>query len=93
MEQLVVDTDRRTMIERELPRLPLDYFTEEVPVPDDWADRVASSYLWFSAVYEPDADEAARRGWPVVHVAGGHLHMVVAPDQVAAALVAILGPF
>jgi hypothetical protein len=91
MDAVLEDSDRRAIVEDELPRLPLDYFTEEVPVPDGWADRVACSYLWYSPVYEADAAEASRRGWPVMRLEGGHLHMAVAPERVARALLALAG--
>jgi len=90
MESLVPDAGRRAEIESELPRLPLDYFEEAIPIPDGWSDRVACSYIWFSDPYRPDADEAAGRGWPVHRLPGGHLHMSVEPEAVTALLVEVV---
>ena len=43
-----------------------------------------------SDVTEPPAGNAAEaRGWPVTTLAGQHLHTIVAPEQVAAAIDAL----
>lgn len=75
---------RRTVTE-EQPRLPLDYYLEQVPTPAGWDDHPCR-YLLFSTAYEGQAAEARRRGWPVRSVPGEHLHQVVDPDAVTRAL-------
>jgi hypothetical protein len=52
---------------------------------DSWRSCRAG-YLTFSEPYRQQAGEAARLGWPVREVPGGHLHMVVSPAEVAAAI-------
>ncbi|MEX0663617.1 MAG: alpha/beta fold hydrolase [Acidimicrobiia bacterium] len=81
MEALVPDLDRRQLVERELPMLPLAFFDEPVPTPEAWVGRV--DYLQLSSAYEVEAREAASRGWTVDLLAGGHLHMAVDPEAVA----------
>ena len=44
-------------------------------------------YLLFSEGYGPEAAAARQRGWPVIELPGSHLHMLVDPAAVAAALV------
>lgn len=88
MEKLVPDATLRAAIEAELPHMPLRYFTEEIPVPAGWADT-PSGYLQFSDPYHDDAATAAERGWPVHRIEGQHLHLVVDPDAVAEAVVAL----
>jgi hypothetical protein len=88
MEKLVPDATLRTAIEAELPRMPLSYFTESIPVPSGWADA-PSAYLQFSEPYAEDAATAASHGWPVHRIEGQHLHLVVDPDAVAEAVVAL----
>lgn len=83
MEALVANSERRQLIESELPDLPLDYFDQVVPVPEHWADRVRCSYLWFSEIHRADAQEAKRRKWPVRRLVGQALHMAVRPQAVA----------
>lgn len=64
--------------------LPLAFFEEAVPA----AGRPLPGprYLLFSAGYQPAAAEARRRGWPVAERPGSHLHLLVRPAEVAAAI-------
>jgi hypothetical protein len=86
---LVPDDQVRAALEAEMPNLPLDYFDRTVTVPDGWTAGVRNAYLLFSDVYAEEATEAARRGWPVQHLSGTHLHNVTHPASVAAALVSL----
>jgi Alpha/beta hydrolase family len=66
--------------------LPLAFFEERLPqLPGGWP-RGRAAYLVFSAPYRREAAEAARAGWPVLELPGGHLHMAVRPAEVAAAI-------
>ena len=84
---LVPDPARRSILESALPRVPLTSVEEVPPTPTVWTGPAA--YLRLSAVYLAEAAEAARRGWPVAHLDGGHLHFTVAEDTVAAALIGL----
>ncbi|MSP21846.1 MAG: alpha/beta hydrolase [Dehalococcoidia bacterium] len=86
MERLVPNAALRLDVERELPSLPLSYFDERPPVPHGWPDAPCW-YLQFSGAYAPQAAEAGHRGWPVRHLTGGHLHMLVQPAAVAECLI------
>ncbi len=86
---LFPDIETREQVEQGQRRLPLSYFSQSVPVPRRW-DGTPGAYLAFGETYAKDRDEAAKRGWPVATVSGGHLHMLVDPDQVAAETVALL---
>jgi hypothetical protein len=79
---LYPDADTRTALTAEEPRLPVDYYLEQVPAPAGWADR-ACAYLRFSPGYEAEAGLARERGWPVRAVPGGHLHQIVDPAAVS----------
>lgn len=92
MENAVPDPARRAAMEAELPRVPLDYFSENVPVPEGWDDDVLLAYLQFSPVFDADATAARERGWVVDRLAGSHLHMLVDPDAVANWLVGLSFP-
>jgi hypothetical protein len=85
MRTLVPDDDLRKEVEDELPSLPLAYFEEAVPTPASWAED-RCRYLQFSEAYLPAAADAEAKGWPVVRLAGGHLHMLVDPSAVTEAL-------
>jgi len=75
----------RRCVTDEQPALPMDYYLERVPSPAGW-DDLDCCYLQFSQAYDGQADEALRRGWPVLRVPGEHLHQVVDPDAVAQAV-------
>ena len=73
-------------VEREQPRLPLAYFRDRMPVPPGWDVGLAAAYLAFGDTYAAERSAAERRGWPTRTLPGRHLHMLVHPDQVTAAL-------
>lgn len=69
--------------------LPLAFYAETPPpLPEGWPPSRAG-YLVFSEPYQEQAAEAARLGWPVRELPGGHLHMVDSPAEVAAAIIAL----
>lgn len=90
MASLIPERTLRREIEEEMPSLPLGAFEETVPVPAGWPASPCG-YLHLSPPYEPEASEARSRGWPVTHLPGGHFHMAVDPDAVAAALLHLTG--
>jgi hypothetical protein len=75
----------RELLTSEQPRLPLTYYSEQVPAPAGWDDHPCG-YLLFSAGYYGEAEQARERGWPVRFLPGEHLHQVVDPRGVADAL-------
>jgi hypothetical protein len=83
---LFPDEETRAAVEAEQPRLPLSWFDERIPVPDDWAER-PSAYLAFGDTYAEEQAFARAQGWPVRVLAGRHLHQLHDPDGVAAAVV------
>jgi hypothetical protein len=89
LSPLFPDADTRRTVTAEAPALPLAFYTEALPpVPDAWAG-CRCGFLQFSAGYQEQAAAAYRRGWPVRELAGEHLHMLIDPDAVAAALVGL----
>jgi hypothetical protein len=69
--------------------LPLSFFEETVPPAAATRPLRDAGYLLFSDGYRPEADEARSRGWPVTELAGSHLHPLVRPAEVAAAIVSL----
>jgi len=86
VDDLFPDAATRAAVEAEQPRLPLSYFTSRVAVPAGWAER-PSAYLAFGDTYADEIAFAHAHGWPVTALAGRHLHQLVAPAEVAAAIV------
>lgn len=85
---LVPDETLRDRFAEELEPLPLRLFEEPIAVPASFPDAPCG-YLLLSAAYEDAASSAGRRGWRVVSLDAGHLHMLVAPREVADALEAL----
>lgn len=86
MAALIPDSNKRELIEIELPRIPLSYFYGSVPPVRKWAaDR--NGYVLLSDGYLDDAEEARRRGWPVVQLLGEHLDLITKAPEVALAVV------
>jgi hypothetical protein len=88
MASLIPDSNKRELIEFELPRIPLSYFHGSVPPVRKWpADR--NGYVLLSDGYVDDAEEARRRGWPVVELLGDHLDLITRAPIVALAVVQV----
>lgn len=87
---LFPDSTVRERVEREQRRLPLSYFAGSLVIPAGW-DQRPGAYLAFGDTYVTDRTAAASRGWPVVKLAGAHLHMLVQPEQVASTILAFVG--
>jgi hypothetical protein len=87
---MLPDPAIRQVVMAEQPRLPLDYYLEQIPVPSGWDDKPCG-YLLFSQAYEGQAAEARRRCWPVRTTRGEHLHQVVDPAAVTQALLELAG--
>ncbi|HEY0167968.1 MAG TPA: hypothetical protein VGB75_13085 [Jatrophihabitans sp.] len=81
--------EAREQVEREQRRMPLAYFAGTLPVPPGWDER-PGAYLGFSQTYAAERAAAVARGWPTAVLDGQHLHQLVAPDQVAAEIQALL---
>jgi len=85
VDPLFPDPVTRREVEAEQPRLPLAHYGQELPVRAGWDDRPCA-YVAFGGTYAAEAADAARRGWRVVTLPGGHLHQLVDPAAVAAEL-------
>lgn len=92
MRRLVPDDALRRAVEAECPRLPLEYFEENPPAVDGWPDAPCA-FIQFSEAYVIAAEDAAQTGWPVHHLRGEHLHMLVEPGAVAKQLADIAASF
>ncbi len=82
---LFPDAHIRAEVEAEQPRMPLAYYDHPLPPPGE-GSAPPSGYIWFGEPYDEGAAQAAVRGWPTVHLPGGHLHMLTDPQAVAAAV-------
>jgi len=78
------DTLRQRMLNEIRPRA-LSFFTEPLPAPEAW-DTIPSGYIQFSEGYAVPAEQARKKGWPVIEFQAGHFHTLVEPTAVATAL-------
>lgn len=66
-----------------------DFFTEQLPMPQDWPDAPCA-YLRTSAAYEADARQAKMRGWPVAEQEATHFAPTEDPANTAKALINLI---
>lgn len=90
LAQLIPERELRIAISSECPRVPISFYDSAIEVPDGWARRWVG-YLRLSAAYEAQAAKAAEHGWPTRRRTGGHLDTATHPDEVAAALLELIG--
>lgn len=64
------------------PRVSLRLLSEQPPAPEDWLAR-RSGYVAFGHAYAEQAALVEAHGWEVRRLDGKHLHLLVAPDEVA----------
>lgn len=83
---LFPDEDTREAVLDGQRSLPLSYLNSAVPTPGGW-ERLPAAYLAFGENYAVERERAAAAGWPTVRLPGRHLHMLVAPEEVARRLV------
>ena len=88
IDELANDADAFAMFEKDQL---LSWFVWSILLAP-WA-HIPSGYIQTSAFYDHAADEAQRRGWPVVRIKGTHLHPTLQPDETAAAIQEICGQF
>ncbi len=75
-------------VEADQPALPAAYLDATIDVPAGW-ERAPAAYLALGDAYAEERAAAAGHGWPVRTVPGGHLHAVVDPAGVGAAVLAL----
>lgn len=80
--------ERATLLAGLRPR-SLDFFTEPLPVPEDWPDAPCS-YLQLSDAYAGPARTAQLRGWTVHEQAAHHFWAMTDPEDCATTLLALL---
>jgi hypothetical protein len=84
IDELAQDADAFAAFERDQPRVSVTWFDDRIDLAP-WS-HIASGFIQTSAFFDHAADEAARRGWPVVRIKGTHLHPTLQPDETAAAI-------
>jgi pimeloyl-ACP methyl ester carboxylesterase len=86
LQEVIPDDALRRQMVAELQPRGLDFFTEPIPVFEDWPDAPCM-YIQFSAPYDRPAAQARQLGWPTSKLEAGHFHMLVEPAVVAEMLI------
>lgn len=68
------------------PRVPYSYLAGTFQVPHEWAGSMPGAYVSFGDGYARERRRAESLAWRVRVLEGGHLHPLVAPEEVAAAI-------
>lgn len=74
-------SDRAALLDSLRPR-HLDFFTERLPLTEDWPDAPCA-YAQLTSDYAPEARTAQLRGWPVRSVDAHHFWALTNPDELA----------
>lgn len=82
MEELVPDETRRSLIEAEMPEVPVAFYETPIDLPNAWFDAPSSMVL-LSEAYRDDANRAAALGWKVVEHLGAHLDLVSRSSEIS----------
>lgn len=86
--EILPDEGFRRGVLAELRPRGLKFFSEPFPHFAGWPDAPCG-YIRFSSAYDQPAEEARAMGWTYRELDAGHFHMVVAPEAVAEAVLAI----
>lgn len=89
VEGLVVEPEARNLLLSEAAPVPRTWFDQGCPVPE-LPPTVGRGFLSFGPGYAEACDQAFEQGWLTMRLSGDHLQQMVDPDQVAAALMAMV---
>lgn len=81
LREIVPDGNLREQLIAELHPRGLSFFTEPIPVFDDWPDAPCA-YILFSSPYQQTEMEARQMGWRTYQLQTGHFHMLVDSNAV-----------
>jgi len=90
LDALLPEEELRDRFRAELDRVPMALLREPLPDVAGWPDAPCG-FLRLSRAYDGEEAEAARQGWAVASLHGTHLHAMVEPQSVVAALVSMAG--
>ena len=92
LHEIIPDDSLRQQLVAEIQPRRWDFFTEPVPVFDEWPDAPCI-YILFSDPYKTAAAHARQAGWPTYEVDAGHLHMLVNAPAVTDIITKAVGKF
>lgn len=81
LHEIIPDENLRKQLITEIHPRSLDFFTEPIPVFNEWPDA-RCMYIQFSTPYEKPATYAMQAGWLTHELKTGHFHMLVDAEAV-----------
>jgi hypothetical protein len=91
LQQILPSAEHRSVVLSGLRPQKLRYFDEPIKVPASWPDAPCAYLLFQEESYADYAEKSAKMGWPVMKIEATHFHMLVDPEAVADALIALAG--
>lgn len=85
--RLVPDRSLRKTLQADTPRVPVEWWRQEIPTPTAWAER-RHLYVRLSTPYDEDAERARSMGFDVVTLDSHHLAIATDPEGVLDAVLA-----
>ena len=82
LQEALPDPAARRLVRAEMRARGLGFFTESLPVPEDWPDAPCG-YLRTSEAYAAPARSAAARGWPCITYDAGHFPALTDAGELA----------
>jgi len=82
LREIVPDENWRQQLVAEIHPRGLDFFTEPIPVFQEWPDAPCI-YILFSSPYRKAEIQARQRSWKTYKLDAGHFHMLVNAKAVA----------
>ena len=76
LQEIIPDENLRNQLVAEIHPRGWGFFTEPIPVFQEWPDAPCI-YIRFSAPYEKPAAQARRSGWQVYELRAGHFNILV----------------
>jgi len=89
MADLVPDEDDWSLISQDVPRLPLTFYDDPIPMPEDWT-TMPCCYLRLSQPYDEHLDTARSLGWQSRSLDSNHLATFTEPSLMLDAIERLL---
>jgi len=86
LRDIIPDEDLRQKLASEIKPRSMEFFSEPIPVFDEWPEAPCV-YIKFSSAYDKVSERVKEAGWPIYELKAGHFHMLVNASMVADLLI------
>lgn len=81
VRRMIPDVSIEARLREDIPRIPVRWWEEDVPVPIAWAEH-EHLYIRLSAAYDQELERARELGWRTLEVDSTHMGIVIEPEIV-----------